>query len=493
METARNTEEETGPAQDGRPAGAGGDQPSGDGPDGDEPGGKGAVGDAPAGDGPAADGPAGDGPAGDGPAADGSAGRGWRRWVMDMRPLRHRPFRRLWASTSITTIGSQLTAVAVPKQIYDLTGSSAWVGYASFAGLLPLVVFALWGGAVADRVDRRTLMLVTGVGIAVISVLFWAQSAAGIHSVALLMVLLAVQQGLFGINFPARSASIARLVPAEELPAAGALQSTVAQTGMVLGPLLAGALIPLIGLSTLYLIDAVALCFTLWAVWRLPALPPLDTGDEADDGKARGRRRAGGREVADGFRYIVAQRVLLLSFLADIVAMVFGMPRALFPQLASGTYAPWGEGFALGLLFAAIPIGAVAGGLLSGTFSRARHHGLMVSAAVVVWGLAITGFGLSGGLWWAAAFLAVAGVADMVSMVFRGAILQSAATDDMRGRMQGIFTVVVAGGPRLADLLHGTAGSLFGPRVAVTAGGLLVVVIMLALTAAVPSFRRYTA
>ncbi|MEU5026023.1 MFS transporter [Streptomyces milbemycinicus] len=444
MDTARSTDEEVGPASEGEPAG----------------------------------------PGGKGPAA-----RGWRRWVMDVRPLRHRPFRRLWASTSITTIGSQLTAVAVPKQIYDLTGSSAWVGYASFAGLLPLVVFALWGGAVADRVDRRTLMLVTGVGIAVISVLFWAQSAAGIHSVALLMVLLAVQQGLFGINFPARSASIARLVPAEELPAAGALQSTVAQTGMVLGPLLAGALIPLIGLSTLYLIDAVALCFTLWAVWRLPALPPLDTGKD----EGRGRRRAGGREVADGFRYIVAQRVLLLSFLADIVAMVFGMPRALFPQLASSTYAPWGEGFALGLLFAAIPIGAVAGGLLSGTFSRARHHGLMVSAAVVVWGLAITGFGLSGGLWWAAAFLAVAGVADMVSMVFRGAILQSAATDDMRGRMQGVFTVVVAGGPRLADLLHGTGGSLFGPRAAVTAGGLLVVVIMLALTAAVPSFRRYTA
>ncbi|MER7792144.1 MFS transporter [Streptomyces sp. NPDC097640] len=439
METARNTEEDPGPAQKARPAR--------------------------------------------------SDGKGWRGWVMDVRPLRHRPFRRLWASTSVTTIGSQLTAVAVPKQVYDLTGSSAWVGYASFAGLLPLVVFALWGGAVADRVDRRKLMLSTNVGIAVISLLFWAQSAAGIHSVALLMVLLAAQQGLFGINFPARSASIARLVPAEELPAAGALQSTVAQTGMVLGPLLAGALIPLIGLPTLYLIDAVALCVTLWAVWRLPSLPPLPPLDE---GSGPGRRRAGAREVADGFRYIVAQRVLLLSFLADIVAMVFGMPRALFPQLASSTYAPWGEGFALGLLFAAIPIGAVAGGLLSGTFSRARRHGLMVSAAVVVWGLAITGFGLSAGLWWAAGFLAVAGVADMVSMVFRGAILQSAATDDMRGRMQGVFTVVVAGGPRLADLLHGTAGSLFGPRVAVAAGGLLVVVTMLALTAAAPSFRRYT-
>ncbi|WP_344319583.1 MFS transporter, partial [Streptomyces yatensis] len=403
---------------------------------------------------------------------------GWRRWVMDTRPLRHRPFRRLWTSTTVTAVGSQLTAVAVPKQIYDITGSSAWVGYASFAGLLPLVVFALWGGVVADRMDRRTLMLVTNVGIAVTSLLFWAQSFAGLDSVAVLMVLLAAQQGFFGMNSPARSASVARLVPADELPAAGALQSTVAQTGMIIGPLLAGALIPVLGLPTLYLIDAVALCITLWAVWRLPALPPL-TEDAGGGG-----RRAGWRDVVDGFRYIAAHRILLMSFLADIIAMVFGMPRALFPQLASHTYAPWGEGFALGLLFAAIPIGAVAGGLLSGTFSRARRHGLMVIAAVVAWGVAIAGFGLSPNLWWAVAFLALAGVADMVSMVFRGAILQSAATDDMRGRMQGVFTVVVAGGPRIADLLHGTAGSLVGVRAAVAAGVLLVAVSTLGLAAA---------
>ncbi|AEM83658.1 MFS transporter [Streptomyces violaceusniger] len=411
---------------------------------------------------------------------------GWRRWVMDTRPLRHRPFRRLWTSTTVTAVGSQLTAVAVPKQIYDITGSSAWVGYASFAGLLPLVVFALWGGVVADRMDRRTLMLVTNVGIAVTSLLFWAQSFAGLDSVAVLMVLLAAQQGFFGMNSPARSASVARLVPADELPAAGALQSTVAQTGMIIGPLLAGALIPVLGLPTLYLLDAVALCITLWAVWRLPSLPPLT------EGAAGGGRRAGWRDVVDGFRYIAAHRILLMSFLADIIAMVFGMPRALFPQLASHTYAPWGEGFALGLLFAAIPIGAVAGGLLSGTFSRARRHGLMVIAAVVAWGVAIAGFGLSPNLWWAVAFLALAGVADMVSMVFRGAILQSAATDDMRGRMQGVFTVVVAGGPRIADLLHGTAGSLLGARAAVAAGGLLVAVSTLGLAAAVPAFRRYT-
>ncbi|MER5604106.1 MFS transporter [Streptomyces sp. NPDC002265] len=407
--------------------------------------------------------------------------RGWRRWAMDTRPLRRPAYRRLWSSTIVTAVGSQLTAVAVPKQIYDITGSSAWVGAASLAGLLPLIVFALWGGAVADTVDRRKLLLITNVGIAVTSVLFWVQAAVGLDSVAALMVLLAVQQAFWGLNAPARNASIARLVPADELPAANALGSTVMQTGQVVGPLLAGVLIPVIGLPELYLVDALALCVTVWAVLRLPALPP----------QAAVARRAGVREIAAGFRYLSAHKVLLLSFLADIIAMVFGMPRALFPQLAAENFAPWGEGLALGLLFAAIPVGAVAGGLFSGAFSRARRHGWMVIGSVVAWGAAVTGFGLSRNLWFAVVFLAAAGVADMVSMVFRGAILLSAATDEMRGRMQGVFTVVVAGGPRVADVLHGTAGAAFGPHAAVAGGGLLVVVLMLGLAAAAPALRRY--
>jgi MFS family permease len=416
------------------------------------------------------------------PAAPAPPRRGWRRWAMDTRPLRVPAYRRLWSSTIVTAVGSQLTAVAVPKQIYDMTHSSAWVGYASLAGLVPMVVFALWGGAVADTVDRRKLLLVTNTGIAVTSLLFWAQAATGLGSVVVLMLLFAVQQAFFGLNSPVRSASVARLVPAEELPAANALGATVMQTGLVMGPLLAGALIPVVGLPALYLIDALALCVTVWAVFRLPALPPLEEP---------ATRRAGLREIAAGFRYIAGHQVLLLSFLADIVAMVFGMPRALYPQLASQTYASYGEGLALGVLFAGIAVGAVLGGLFSGVFSRARRHGWMVIGSVVAWGVAVTGFGLSGSLWVALVFLAAAGVADMVSMVFRQAILLSAATDEMRGRMQGVFTVVVVGGPRLADVLHGTAGSAFGPRAAVAGGGVLVVAVMLALAAAVPALRRY--
>jgi MFS family permease len=405
-----------------------------------------------------------------------------RRIVVDTRPLAVRPYRRLWTSTIVTSVGSQLTAVAVPKQIYDITGSSAYVGLSGLVALVPLVVFALWGGAIADAVDRRKLLLVTNTGIAITSLLLWVQAAAGVNSVWVLFALLGMQQACAGANQPARSASIPRLVPAHLLPAANALNSTVFQTGSIIGPLLAGSLIPVLGLPTLYLIDAVALTVTLWAVWRLPPLPPLNGAP----------KRAGIRHVLEGFAYLATRRILLMSFLADIIAMVLGMPRALFPQMAQETFGdPPGGGLALGILFAAIPVGAVLGGLMSGVFSRVRRHGVAVVLAVCGWGLAIVGFGLSPWLWLAAVFLGIAGVADLVSMVFRGTILQTAATDEMRGRMQGAFTVVVAGGPRLADLLHGTAGAAVGTSMAVSGGGILVVVVMLAAVVAFPVFWHY--
>lgn len=382
----------------------------------------------------------------------------------------------------VTAIGSQMTAVAVPKQVYDITGSSAWVGLAGVFALVPLLVFGIWGGAVADTVDRRRLMLFTNLGIAITSLLLWLQAATGMHSVWVIFGLLALQQSLFGINAPTRSASIPRLVPIDQLPAANALNSTVMQFGQIMGPMIAGALIPVLGLSKLYLIDSIALLAMLWAVWRLPALPPLGAVS----------RRAGIREVIEGFRYLATRQVLLVSFLADVIAMVFGMPRALFPEMAQMTFGdPPGGGFALGVLYAAIPAGALAGGLLSGTFSRASRQGLALVLAVCAWGLAIAGFGLSHWLWMAVPFLVVAGMADMVSMVFRASILQAAATDEMRGRMQGVVTVVVAGGPRLADVLHGTVGAAAGTAVAVTGGGLLAALVMVGAVALLPALLRY--
>jgi MFS family permease len=402
--------------------------------------------------------------------------------VMDTRPLRIPAYRRLWTSTIVTAIGSQLTAVAVPLQVYQVTGSSAYVGLSGLFALLPLIVFGMWGGAIADAMDRRRLMLLTNAGIALTAVALWVQAFAGVDSVWLVYLLLMVQQACFGMNSPARSASVPRLVPAEELPAANALNSTVLQFGQIVGPLTAGALIPVLGLSTMYLLDAVALCVTLWAVYRLPALPPLGGAPAS----------AGLRDVLDGLRYLASRGVLLLSFLADIIAMVFGMPRALFPEMAERTFGdPAGGGLALGVLFAAIPIGAVVAGLFSGLFSKIRRHGVAVVLAVCGWGLAIAAFGWTDWLPLAALFLGLAGAADMVSMVMRSSILQEAATDEMRGRMQGVFIVVVSGGPRLADLLHGTAGAGIGAAAAVSGGGITVVLLMIAATCAFPVFWRY--
>jgi MFS family permease len=254
--------------------------------------------------------------------------------------------------------------------------------------------------------------------------------------------------------------------------------------GAVLGPLLAGAFIPILGLSTLYLIDAVGLCLTLWAVWKLPPLPPLS-----------GRtRRAGLADVIEGFRYLGVRKVILASFLLDIIAMVAGMPRALFPEMAQHTFGdPPGGGVALGWLFAAIPIGAVVFGAFSGWLSRIRRHGVAVAIAVCGWGIAVAGFGLSHSLVWAVVFLALAGAADMVSMVFRNSMAQTASTDEMRGRMQGVYIVVVAGGPRLADIVHGVAGASVGTTVTVAGGGVLVVVFAIIACVLLPAFWRYQA
>ncbi len=402
--------------------------------------------------------------------------------MVDARPLRHVPFRRLWLSTVVTTIGAQLTAVAVPKQLFDDTGSSAWVGLAGLVGLVPLALFSLAGGSIADAVDRRRLLLGASAGIALTSAGLFVQAALQLRSVWLVLGLLAAQQAMFGLSSPAEGAAVPRLVPLEELPAATALSATVFGLGAVIGPLLAGVLIPVIGLAPLYLADASLLLVAVWAAARLPALPPL----------AEEIATPGLRSVVDGFRYLATRTVLLMSYLADLTAMVFGMPRALFPEMAERSFGdPAGGGRALGLLYAAIPAGAFLGGLFSGTFSRARRQGAAVVLAVAGWGLAVVGFGLSRSLPLAVTFLALAGAADLVSMVFRNAILQTAATDEMRGRMQGVFFLVVAGGPRLADLLHGTAGDLFGTRPTVAAGGLLVVAGIAVLAVRFGVFWRY--
>ena len=413
-----------------------------------------------------------------------------RSFLADTRPLQEPHFRRLWSANIVTVIGAQLTVVTVPAQIYALTGSSAYVGLTGVFGLVPLVVFGLWGGALADVMDRRTLLIFTTFGMIGTSALFWLQALSGADNVWLLLGLFSVQQAFFAVNQPTRSAVLPRLLPPHLLPSANSLNMTVMSAGAIGGPLIAGALIPVFGFPWLYLIDTLTLAPTLLAVLSLPAMPIEGTTGALGIGA-----------VVDGFRYLGGQPVLLMSFLVDIIAMVFGMPRALFPEIAHVSFGgPEGGGLAFALLFAGIAIGSVLGGVFSGWVSRVERQGVAVLVCVVVWGLAIAGFGLAvslahfgHGLFLVLAtlMLVIGGAADMASAAFRTSMLQSAASDAVRGRLQGVFTVVVAGGPRIADVAHGAVAASAGAAATAAGGGLLVVVVTALAALAFPAFVRY--
>ncbi len=421
-------------------------------------------------------------------------GRFLRRHAIDMRPLRHTAYRRLFIGNAVSHFGFQLTAVAVPVQMYAMTQSSLWVGYLGVAALIPLVVFALWGGAVADAVDRRLLLLAS-------STLLWAstlgllvQALLNVGSPALLLALIAVQSTAFAVSSPARQAIIPRLVGSDELAAANTLNFTVFTAASVAGPLAAGLVLLHANVAAAYAVDALAFTAALWATVRLPPLPPLlllaaaDTTNGPDATSAgRGRRVAGWREVRAGLSYLATAPVLLLSFAIDIAAMVLAMPRALFPEVADEKF---GAG-SIGWLYAAIGIGAVVAGLTSGWIGRVRRQGAALVLAVVAWGLSVALAGLAGSLWLAVLFLAVGGAADLISAVYRQTILQTYAPDGFQGRMQGVFIAVVAGGPRLGDLRAGAMAAMLGPTVAWVSGGVAAAVVAAILAIAFPALVRY--
>ena len=409
----------------------------------------------------------------------------WRTRVrglaLDTTPLRvSRPYRNLLIGDAVSVVGTQVTTVAVPLQVYDQTGSAFAVGLVGLAGLLPLVLFGLYGGTVADAVDRRRLVLLTTTGQAVLSAVLLCQAVADLRSTWLLYAVVACQAGLFALDSPARQAFVPHLLGNDLLPAANALRQVEFNIGVTAGPLLAGLLVGRFGFSAAYGLDAVSFAASLWAVSSLPSMPPVGGG-----------RRAGLASVVEGLRFLATRPVLLLTFVVDLVAMVFAMPRALFPALAEQVYGGGPE--VAGALYSALAAGALLGALGGGWFGRVRRQGVAVLVAIVVWGLAIALFGLTDLLWLGLLMLAVAGAADMVSAVFRTSILQAAAPDEMRGRLGGVFIVVVAGGPRLGDARAGGGASLVGLQGAVVAGGLACVGLVCAIAAVVPRFRAYDA
>ncbi|MBN1094949.1 MFS transporter [Blastococcus sp. TML/C7B] len=408
-----------------------------------------------------------------------------RSWAIDTTPLRNPAYRRLFWGVAATMLGQQMTLVAVPFQVYALTGDSLMVGVTSIVALVPLIVFGLLGGAIADSMDRRTLMLITSAGAAVTSALLAVQALLpGEGNLVVLWVLTACVSGFAAVNQPTRSAAIPAIVGAAGVPAANALSMTVRQAGVIVGPLLAGVLIGMGELFLAYAIDALGFLVAALLLRGLPSLPP---------GRNAGPLRLGAaiRGVGEGFVFLRTQPVLLMTFVVDIVAMCFAWPQAVFPELSETRFTDSPN--ALGWLFAGVSIGALLMGLTSGWVSRVDRQGAVVLAAIAVWGVAIVGFGWAHSLWLAVLCLAVAGAGDMVSAVLRSSMLQLAAPEEMRGRMQGVFIVVVAGGPRLGDLRAGALASAASVSVAMVSGGVVVVVAMALVALLVPSFWLFRA
>jgi MFS family permease len=439
------------------------------------------------------------------------------RLLADTAPLRVSPaFRRLWLGLGVSNLGSQLTVVAVGLEVYAITGSTFSVGILGLFALVPLVGLGLYGGALVDAFDRRKVALFASIALWIITALILAQALLHLDNVWILYVLVGIQSAAFAINNPARTAIIPRLVPLHLLAAANALQTLSMSIALTVGPLAGAFLVAARGYSSAYAIDFVLFTVALWSLWKLPPLPPLEQSgqpvvDEVKAEKAAARTARGERKVVglasvlEGLRYLGTQPNVRMTFLLDIAAMMFAMPRVVWP--AAGVLYLGGGSATTGWLNAAFAIGSVLASLLSGGFGGVHRQGRAVVLAVASFAVSTTAFGLvlvgvgrhspdhvmiwallGGGL-----LLAVAGASDGVSAIFRQTILQTATPDDMRGRLQGVFIVVVAGGPRLGDVVTGADADWLTEGWAVVAGGIACLVAVLVLVRITPRFLAYDA
>lgn len=387
---------------------------------------------------------------------------GLRRYFLDTAPLRHdRDYRWLWSGQAISGMGNQITRVALPFQVYVLTGSTLAIGALTLFQLVPILLFALGAGSLADAVDRRRLLMVTQAGLAACSLLLTMLALSGDPPLAGIFAVAFVAAGLGAVDQPTRSSAIPRLVPAERLPAAIALNQLNFQTASIIGPAVGGVLIATVGIAGAYAVDVVSFLATLTALVVIRPLPPL-----------AGAARPGLAAITEGLRFARRKRAILGSFAIDLNAMVFGMPTSLFPILALDVFRTGPAGF--GLLAAAPAVGSFLGALFSGWVTSVQRIGRAIVLAVVGWGLAITAFGLvTFSFPLALLFLALAGAADVVSAVFRSTLVQLETPDSLRGRIMSIHGLVVTSGPRLGDMEAAGVAALVGPQAAVVSGGVL--------------------
>ncbi len=407
-------------------------------------------------------------------------GRSWvSRLVADVRPLRESPtFRRLWIGTTTSSIGGGMTTFALSLQIFELTHSSAAVGTLGLARGIPTIVFGLFGGSFADAVDRRTLVLVTSSLAATVAAVFALQAYLDLRQLWLLYLLAVVQAVLGAVNAPARRTFVRRLLPAHRVAAGVALNQVSGQTAMLVGPALAGIVTAAAGLQACYLVDAVSFAAALYGMARLPSMRA-----QGDIG------RPGLKATIEGVRFIRRHAILAASFLADIDAMVLGMPIALFPAINAQHFG--GAAQTLGLLSAAPAAGGIIGSAVSGPIGRIDRRGRAMLVAVIVWGATIAGFGLTRTLWIALLLLAAAGTADNASVTCRATLVQFLTPERYQGRVTAADYVVGAGGPQVGNFEAGVLGSLTTPAFSAFAGGVATVVGAVAISFAIPSFARH--
>jgi MFS family permease len=409
-----------------------------------------------------------------------SVGRAFRAVAVDTSALRDsRDYRLLVLGGFVSGLGTQLTLVALPYQVYVQTGSSLLVGLIGLAELIPLVALSLIGGALADRGDRRRLLMLSQTAMLVCSLLLALGAIAGSPPTAALFVLAGLAAAASAVDRPARSAMLPNVVGPERLRAAISFNYGLFQLTMVVGPALAGIIIGTLGLRAAYGLDAASFLVMLAMVGLMRPQPAPQAGQPEPFL----------RSVRSGLSFAARHGELMGSFAIDLVAMTFGMPRALFPALALTVYNAGPEG--VGLLYAAVSAGAVVAALTTGWLGHVRRLGRIVVGAVAVWGASIALLGLTGKLAVAMVCLLAAGAADSVSAVCRSTIMQTATPDAMRGRMGSIFTLVVAGGPRLGDVESGSVAAAFGVQASVVSGGLLCMLGIVPVVAAFPDFWRY--
>ncbi|HET9729078.1 MAG TPA: MFS transporter [Acidimicrobiia bacterium] len=406
----------------------------------------------------------------------------FRRFAIDVTPLRvSRDYRLLWTGELVSQIGSQITLVALFVQVYRLTHSNAAVGVVGVVQLVPMVLVSVGLGPQIDRRDRRRLLLLAQVGLMSATAVLYLASLAGDPPLGVLYGAAALSAAFMSLAMPTRAAITPNLIAPELLSTAAALNQAMWSSAAVVGPAVGGVIVGRFGLPWAYGIDLATFVVALTCAFAIRSQRPhVEPGDQ-DRGLAA---------IAAGFRYLRGRRVLQSTFTVDIVAMVFGMPRAVFPALAATVFHRGPE--VVGWLFAAPAAGALIGALSSGWVGGVRRHGLAILLAVTAWGLAITAFGLAGDhLLLALLFLAIAGAADVVSAVFRGTLQQLVVPDALRGRLAAFNIFVVAGGPRLGDLEAGVVAAAFTPTVAIISGGLLCLGGVAVIAAAVPQFARW--